>query len=251
MTEKGFKKFLEEEKNKLKQMKSFKDRFDYIWEYYKLHIVGTIFIIIVASYIINLTLINPPKRREVGLTITSEALPNEEIFKANAEKAINVQEGYEIVITNLYLGATQNSAYQNAVKQKFMVMLAANEIDLIIGVKDFFDDLNSTQAMFGNLEQILSSTKYDGIRDKFIENLIPIEAVESGVDDSEIIDYTNPVDQKIYKCVSKPIAVSLEGNEVLEQLGYNTENLYIGFISNSKRMDKALDLFDYIMGLMN
>lgn len=244
----SFKMELEEEKHKLKQMKSLKDKWDYIWEYYKLPIIGIIFVICVISYIINLTVINPHKKREVGLTLLTEALPNQELFKANAEKAINVQDGYELVINNLQLDDSQSTEYQKAIKQKFLVMLAASEIDLIIGVKDFFGELNSTQALFMNLEKTLADSKYDSIRDKFLYNLVPVKSIEQ-VDESEIIDYVNPVDQQTYKCVKRPIAVSLENNEILKQLGYNTYNIYIGFISNSPRMDKAMELFDYIFGL--
>jgi len=244
----SFKIELKEEKSKLKKMKSFKDRWDYIWEYYKLPIIGIIFVLCTIAYVINLTLINPPKKRGVGLTLITEALPNQEVFKANAEKAINVQEGYELVINNLYLDDSQSTEYQKAIKQKFLVMLAASEIDLIIGIEDFFGELNSTQGLFMNLDQALSDSKYDSIRDKFIYGLIPVKSAGE-IDESEIVDYVNPVDQQTYKCVKRPIAISLKDNEVLEQLGYNTYNTYIAFIANSPRMEKALELFDYIFSL--
>lgn len=246
---------LELEKQKLKQMKSFKDRLDYIWEYYKILITSTVITIFVIGYFINIIWINPPDKTAVGLTITNALLENAEVLKVDAEKALNIEPGYEVTITSLPLGVGEDISYQRSLQQKLMVMLAAREIDLIIGHEEFFGDPDSVEGYFYDISNLLTDSKYDEIRDRFIYSLIPIKSLTDeeiqNLDKSEIIEYT---DELAYKdeplsCIKRPVAVKLDGCKILEDLGYYTKNAAIGFITSGSNLDNSIKLFDYIMSI--
>lgn len=233
---------------KLKQMKSFKDRFDYIWEYYKLYIICIIAAIVAISYTVNMTLINPPKKIGVGLTLTSGFIENADIFKADAEKAIGMDSNHQLDLTEISLDG-DNPKYQYIMQQKFMVMIAANEIDLIIGNADFFSDFYSTKSTFIDLTSLLKDKKYAAIENKFKEALIPIEYLDKPIYiDKDIVKYTDEFTPETeIDCIKRPVAVKLDNSEIFKSS--NSEDLYIGFSSAGIRTDMALKLFDYIVGL--
>lgn len=238
------------EKKKLKEMKSFRDRVDYIWEYYKLPIVSTILFIFFVGYIVNTMWINPPDKTAVGLVITSSLFETADVFKEKSEQDINIEDGYEITITSLPFGIGDDLQYQRAVQQKFQVMLAARELDLVIGVEEFFNDVNSSDQLFFDLSQVLDTSQYDTLKDRFIYALVPISILEEGTyTEDEIVDFTNEysLEKEVIKTVKRPIAVRLDDCKVLKDSGFYTQGTAIGFITASNRQDMALNLFNYIV----
>lgn len=240
------------EKEKIKNMKSFKDKADYIWEYYKLPIVSGILIIIMIGYIVNITIINPADKTGVGIAFTY-LQSNEErdnSLKLNSEKAIDIGEGYEVSINSVPIGLSEDITYEQGMQQKILAMIVTGEIDLIIGVDEFFYQ-NSTESIFLDLEEVLSNSKYDGLRDKFLTSLLPVNMVSPEiVAKSEIVEHASPFDNTdITECIKRPVAIKLNDSKVLKDLGYPVEGVSIAFISTSKRPEMTLRLFNYIMGI--
>lgn len=240
------------EKEKLRDMKSFKDKADYIWEYYRLPIVSGIFILIIIGYIVNITIINPPDKTGVGIAFT-HIMSDEErenSLKVNSEQAINIGEGYEVSINAVPIGLSQDVTYEQGMQQKILAMIVTGEIDLIIGVNEFFYQ-NATESIFLDIGEVLSDNKYDGLRDKFITGLLPKEMVSPEiVAKSEIVEHPSPLDNTdITECIERPVAIKLNDCKVLKDLGYPVDGISIAFISTSKRPEMTLKLFDYIMGI--
>lgn len=132
--------------------KTFIEKLDYIWTYYKLHILGTLILILfVGSYIS--AQIN---RQEVycnityiGNTINVEELTpakdklNDILLHNNKKSVIN----FESIFTD------DKSSTGLAMLQKLQANIAANEIDIAIVNKEFFEQ-NFSSEMFLNLESL-------------------------------------------------------------------------------------------------
>ncbi len=240
---------LELEKKKLKEMKSFKDRKDYILEYYKIHIISIVLLIIFIIYTLNIMIFNPSDKTAVSLAITHLRLPDSaiETLKTDVEKSIGIEEGYEFTINSFPLGSSQDIKYEQALIQKLYAMITIGDIDLVIGVEEFFKQ-NSISSLFLDVSELLKNPKYDTLKDKFVMGLVPIENLEEGTykqeDIVEVDDGFN-----IILCVEQPIAVRLDTSKILSDLGYDTKETLIGFIGNSKRPDVTIKLFDYIMNI--
>lgn len=240
------------EKEKVKNMKSFKDKVDYIWGYYKLPIVSGILIIITIGYILNITVINPPDKTGVGIAFThlQSDQERENSLKLNSEKAINIEEGYEVSINSIPIGLSEDITYEQGMQQKILAMIVTGEIDLIIGVDEFFYQ-NSTESIFLDLEKILIDSKYDSLKDEFLTSLLPVDMVSPEVvAKSEIVEHVSPFDSTdITECIKRPVAIKLKDSKILKDLGYPVEGVSIAFISTSKRPEMTLKLFNYIMGI--
>ena len=132
--------------------KTFIEKVDYIWTYYKIHIIGfLVLFFFVGSYISNLI-----NKQEIYCNITYVG------------KAINAQE-LEPIKNTLSDNLLQNSKKQVilfdsiftdidtqagiAMKEKLHVNIAAQQIDLAIVNKEFFET-NFSSEMFLNLETL-------------------------------------------------------------------------------------------------
>jgi hypothetical protein len=203
----------------LKSM-SRKEKIEYIWDYYKLHIISVIIVIAVLAsfihgqltkieYVVNVTMIgnaaSEPKREELERKLTSLVVKEGEQRK----------QAFVDVIT------TDKSELSYEMTQKFVVRIAAGEIDVVILDKGFFDSFVK-QDMFLPLESINQINLSDIKQDK-------IEA--SGSNNNKAV-----------------YAISVEGNKELEAMGYDTKNKVLGIIASSKQKDNGIKVFKHILG---
>lgn len=235
------------EKKKLSEMKSFKDKKDYILDYYKFHIISVILIITLILYVINTVIINPPDKTGVGLIITNGTLQNSELLKASAEAEIGIEEGYELTISSLPLGSTQDISYEQAMQQKLFALIVSGDADLVIGVEEFFT-ANSTASLFSDTSQLLTDSKYQVLQDRLLYGLVPIDMLDaSTVSEKDKVKYNTGTEEII--CVNRPIGIKIDGCKVLEDLGFDTKGSIIGFTSTSKRPEITLRLLDYLLAI--
>ena len=207
----------------LKSMSKIKQA-EYIWEYYKLHIIGILAIIfIVASlihsqktkidYVFNLTMI--------GNTI-------DESKKSDLEKqltSIVVKEGEtrKQAIVDVITPNSSNSAVAiipNEYMQRFIAKMSIGELDVIILDKSIFETLVK-QDVFLRLDNI-SKLNLTSIKNKKIE--------ARGSDNNKAVYAINAEDTKIFK-----------------DMGFNTNNKVIGIISSCKRIDKATLVLKWLL----
>jgi hypothetical protein len=201
----------------LKSM-SRKEKIQYIWDYYKLHIISVIIVIaVIASfihgqltkidYVVNVTIIgnaiNESKKEEVEKKFTS----------------LVVKEGERRKQALIDVIATDKSELSYEMMQKFVVRIAAGEIDVVILDKGFFDSFVK-QDMFIPLESISKINLSDIKQNK--------------------IEASGSTNKAVY-------AISVEGNKELEAIGYNTKNKVLGIIASSKNKDNGIKVFKDIL----
>jgi hypothetical protein len=202
----------------LKSM-SRKEKIEYIWDYYKLHIISVIVVIaVIASFIHGqLTKID----YVVNVTIIGNAI--NESKKEEAEKkftSLVIKEGEQRKQALFDVITTDKSELSYEMMQKFVVRIAAGEIDVVILDKGFFDSFVK-QDMFIPLESI-SQINLSDIKQSKIE--------ASGSTNNKAV-----------------YAISVEGNKELEAMEYDTKNKVLGIIASSKNKDNGIKVFKDIL----
>ncbi len=197
--------------NDLKNM-SKKEKAEYIWEYYKFHIIGTLVILCIivsfinsqitkVDYVFNLTMI--------GNTMDANKVTDLEnnlthIVVKDGEKRKQATVSSIPIDSSSSTGATMS----NQDMDKFTVMLAANELDVVILDKTMFESF-AKQNIFLRLDN-LKQLNLASINNKEIENI------------------GNNKSKAVY-------AINVENIKIFKDLGFNTDNKVICIINSSKQ----------------
>jgi len=198
-----------------------KEKIEYIWDYYKIHIIGGIFYIIIlvsfihgqvtkVDYVANLTILTP-----VGDNIKLEEAQKEltNVVVKDGDKKKQVLIDYIPIIN------PENPEPQ--MLQKFTVKMAAKEIDVIVLDKEIFDSLMK-QGVFMDLSKV---------KEIDIQN-IKADKIEGTSSDGK---------DGIY-------GISAEGNSILEGMKVDTKNKVIAIMEGTERENTAVSIFKWLIG---
>jgi hypothetical protein len=207
----------------LKSM-SKKKKAEYIWDYYKLYIIGVIAIICVVGslihsqltkvdYVFNLTVIgnvvDVNKKNDLENKITSIVVNDGAIRK-------------QAIVDIIPPASSNNPADIMPVEymQRFMAMLSVGELDIVIMDKNIFETL-AQQDILLRLDNTPSL------------NLASIknEKLEARAGDNKMAVY----------------AINAEGIEILKDMGYDTENKVISIISSTKQQDNGVLVLKWLL----
>ena len=134
----SFREHLAKEKKKLKEM-TFKEKLDYIWTYYKLHILAFLFIAVIAGSLVY-TAMNPPLPAYIEAAMC-DVYMGEAVEEALIEllHGAGLYEPSQERISATYFNNSDDPNLQIAMSQRFMAMLAATELDIIIASGEAFE----------------------------------------------------------------------------------------------------------------
>ena len=212
-----FKEHSRTEKKKLSEM-SFSEKCAYIWEYYKLQIIGFIILVAVVASIVHNAL-NPPLPAFAGAGFY-EIYFSDAFYEGLKDKITDTliadPEAEEFYIHQLVSG--DDPSMEMAIAQKLMAMVMVNEIDFIIATGDYF-------ASFAYQDFFLSLDETD------------IKIPEALLFYSESSE--NPAEL--------PYGANLINSALFRELGVaGGVDIYIGVISNTIRMDNVKAIFDLL-----
>jgi hypothetical protein len=207
----------------LKSMSN-KKKAEYIWDYYKIHIIGTIVIIGIlgslihsqltkVDYVFNLTvigkLVDSNKKDDLEKQITSLVV---------SDGAIRKQAIVDIIPPS----SSNNPADIMPVEytQKFTAMLSVGGLDVIVLDKSVFD-------IFVKQDILLKLDNATGLNLDSIKNE-KIKAI--GSDDK-----------------SEVYAINAEDIKILKDTGLDTKNKVIGIISTCKQQDKSILVLNWLL----
>lgn len=142
------------EKEKLKNM-TFKEKLEYIWDYYHIHIISGVIIIIMSFSLLNALVFNPPADIYAGVVFYNEYLDStisDKLIYEFDETYVNPEDNLNLFITTLDT-TTENMELTVANQQKYVLMLAAKEIDVMVTNPETFEELK-IQPSFINLEEV-------------------------------------------------------------------------------------------------
>lgn len=207
----------------LKKM-SKKKQAEYIWDYYKLHIIGVLAIICIAVSFIHSQ--NTKIDYVFDLTIVGNMIDDNN--KTDLEKQLTnivVKKGEErkqAIIDIMPQDKSSNNAgsLPNEYMQKFIAKMSVGELDVIILDKSLFETFVK-QDIFLKLDKI-STLNLTSIKNKKIE--------AKASDNNKAI-----------------YAINAEDIKILKNIGYDTNNKVIGIIGSCKQVDKATLVLKWLL----
>ena len=222
-----FKERLNEEAAKLKEM-SFKDKFWYIWEYYKFPIIGVIIAVFLVGSIGSAMYNN---RFDTALSCAvlnsrydSDALTVDQYFNEGFRAFIGLDENTKIDVDYSMSPTFDESAmneYSYAELAKLTAMISSKGLDVMIGRPDVIDHYGEMDG-FLNLEEALPPDLYEQVKDY----LYPVTNAETG--------------QESF------CGLRLEDTSFGEKTGLILDNPVLTVMSNSPHTDTAIQLIRYI-----
>lgn len=222
-----FKERLHEEAAKLKEM-SFKDKFWYIWEYYKFPIIGVIIAVFLVGSIGSAMYNN---RFDTALSCAvlnsrydSDALTVDQYFNEGFRAFIGLDENTKIDVDYSMSPTFDESAmneYSYAELAKLTAMISSKGLDVMIGRPDVIDHYGEMDG-FLNLEEALPPDLYEQVKDY----LYPVTNAETS--------------QESF------CGLRLEDTSFGEKTGLILDNPVLTVMSNSPHTDTAIQLIRYI-----
>jgi hypothetical protein len=195
----------------LKSM-SRKEKLQYIWDYYKLHIIG---MTVLAAFVVSFIYGQVTKISYVGnVAILGDVL--EDSKRVKLEKIITglvVKEGEkrkQAFVEAYSMGKDQIGAQM---MQKFMIKIAAGDIDVIVLDKELFEELVK-QEIFLSIEK-------------------------AKLEDSKL----NKIELSLEGATNQVLAVSAEGSRLLESIGLDTRNKIIAMPRSSINKENGMKIF--------
>jgi len=141
------------EKRKIKEM-PFKKKVEYIWEYYKFHLIVIILILAIAGGIINSVFINPRPQITLFVAWSTGFITDEQTsdLTEKMNERIIEPKANETVEINMFFPTADDPSMDAAQIQRLAAMLSAGMIDVFI--LDF--EMLEGYASFGYLEPMES-----------------------------------------------------------------------------------------------
>lgn len=198
-----------------------KQKIEYIWDYYKIHIIGGLFLIILlvsfihgqitkVEYVANLTILTPVGDN-VKLEEAEKELTNVVVKDGDKKKQVLID----------YIPIINPENPEPQMLQKFTVKMAAKEIDVIVLDKKIFDSLMK-QGAFMDLSKV---------KEIDIQN-IKADKIEGTSSDGK---------SGIY-------GISAEGNSILESMKADTKDKVIAIMEGTERKNTAVSILKWIIG---
>jgi hypothetical protein len=216
----------ETNKEKFKKLKR-KDKIDYIWEYYKLHICAGILGIIVVWSLLNIWVFNPPPESAVSVNFMGDKIfsNNVEVLEDELNPIIVTEEmGNQRVRLNTFIFG-EDPQMQMAAQTKFAANVSARELDVIIMDKVQFDAL-VLQGSILPLDQVFSEDDMKSITDRLIRG-------KSEQDTNE----------KVY-------GIDVTDNEKIKTIMFGDHEKVMGVISNTLKIERSKKVIKWFLGML-
>jgi len=128
------------EKAKLKEM-NFKQKREYIWEYYKVHIIILIILLIAVGSIINTVFINPPKQNYLYIAwlTQQEGINHTELLENALEPFVEDPERQTVTVASY--ATTGNDQMDMVLYTRFFGRLQSGDIDIYLLNGETISDL--------------------------------------------------------------------------------------------------------------
>jgi hypothetical protein len=125
-----------------------KERMAYIWDYYKIHIIGTIVAIILLISLISS--MGGKKEVYLNLTILGKGINTEGVVQLQEQltnKLVKDKADEEIFVQTLSYDNSSNDEASRTGIQKFAAEITTGSIDLLIVDKELFEEISSQQGL--------------------------------------------------------------------------------------------------------
>lgn len=211
-------------KAKFKELKR-KEKVEYIWEYYKLHILAGIFILIVIGSFLNIWIFNPAPKSAVSINFVGSSIftDNTESLEKELNSIIVTEEmGNKKVFINTYIFGMKDPQMQMATQTKFIANISARELDVLILDKEQFDSLVLQGSMLP-LDQVFSEDELGKLTDRLLKG-------KSEEDTNE----------QIY-------GIDITDNEKIKTVMVGDSDIVIGVVSNTLKIEESKKVIKWFL----
>ena len=204
---------------------SFSKKWEYFWDYYKIHIIVTVFLACMFGSILHSIM----TQKETVLSIAYiNAFPNieDEIFIEDFESylGLNLKKQQVVLDSTYYIDDESTSPYALTYSQKFSTNAMAGKLDVVlsdIGNFDFYGN----QGFFQDLNTVLPPEVFEKYKDSFYYMDIP----------NDENNYQVPIGIKIDKA-----------KKICQTCSYPNTDAYFGIVAGSEYVENALSYLYYL-----
>jgi len=201
------KNFFRTEWAKLREM-TFREKRQYIWEYYKLHMFGFAFVAFIVGSLLNVWVFNPPRQDFLYIAWIGELIPTDRLQNLSEALEIIVENPDRQTVTVFSYSETGNFQMDQGLRTRFSAFLHQGAIDVF---------------------------------------MLPRHEVEGGIWQEYLQPFTSVMEELLLlnpslyarlnlslSCENE-IALSLYGAPLLEYIGIDTSDLYLAMLINAHR----------------
>lgn len=209
------------EREKLKDM-TFRKKIEYLTEYYKIHALVTVIVIILIAYTAH-TILNPPSSTRFYAAMISSPVDKQllEEYTVDFEKQLNLNPKKEKIELNNSYNFSMKDSYAMDLEQALITRVSAKQIDVIIAPESYFKKYASAGS-FLNLSDELPTDIYSSLTDQFY-----ITHTDEDKNQTAYGIYMN--NTELYKNISK-----------------NSDPFVLGIVANSKHVDNSIEFVRYL-----
>lgn len=182
---------------------------EYIWEYYKFHILGGIIALVICFNLLNHFVFNPPKQSAVDILVAVAYVENQ-VFEEKKTEIVDLVEknsdNKTATMEALLFGNSKDSQTQMIMTSKLVAKASTGEMDIMIVDAQNYDYFNS-QEIFLPVTEYLSNEEISKYGDRFAyeeneEGKLPVAIM---LDADMPIKRAIPGDYPVYFAISKSV----------------------------------------------
>ena len=218
------KNFFSQEWAKLKEM-NFTDKRQYIWEYYKLHILFTVLGLFIMGSLINIWFINPPKRDYLYIAWQAGHVSFESLDDLGERLSVIVSDSdrYRVTVSSYMM--PEDPQMIQAMATRFHALLTIGGLHLMLateqGIQEGADaGLIRPPTEVLEIVRELNPAMYDELTGRVL-----------------ILTYT-PGEGEDAPTFTDEIAINIGGAPLLLDVGLTMDDLYLGIVSNIQHFDE-------------
>ena len=156
---------IREQQHKTKDM-SLKGKWQYFWDYYKVHTITAVVVILLGGTLIH-DILSAKDYAFYGIMLNSIGLSAESMETAFSEYAGIDLETYDCFIdTSSTLSYSTPSEYDMATMQKMVAQVQGHDLDAVVFDSQVFNNYANTE-MFADLSEVLPPEEFQKHKDRF------------------------------------------------------------------------------------
>ena len=204
---------------------SFSKKLEYFWDYYKIHVMVTVFLACMFGSILH-TIVS---QKETLLSIALiNAFPNteDELLMEDFETylGLNRKKQQVLIDSTYYLDDDSTSPYATTYSQKFSTNAMAGKLDVVLADSHNFE-FYGNQGFFQDLSLILSKEMLDRYQDSLYYVDHPYDETSNLV----------------------PIGIQINSAPKIGEFAcYPGAEAYYGIVTDTERIDYAISYLEYI-----
>lgn len=220
-----------------------REKWDHIWTYYKAaFLLGAILLAILVSVIFTLATRKEPVMYMAYTNIQVDTQTEQALWGDYLnDRGYNTDESEVYIHSNLYLADVpdpENYEQANGSYMKVMALIESKELDIILMTRESYD-LCSANGYLLDLRELFSPED-PAVFPYVVSNLVVLE--------DNALDYSlGMAEEFIYETDTVPNALDLSKLDWYQEAGY-AEEVYLGIVLNTPRLDICADYFTYLTG---